>query len=247
MSKLAWGMGLSVGVHALVLSGLLLETSAQKPPVLHEHSLVLSLQHIVALPVQETPSLAVEPPKASPPPPKQPPLANPTPPKEKPKAKPKKPAPSVEKPLPKTPSWEAMAANETLQEPVQETPVGARIPNTLLAASSQTASAHVPASLPAQAGAQAWEEEAYLQRLQAVILQHKSYPTRARKMKLQGEVIVTFEITPQGEVLNLSVVQSSSHAFLDQHTLKTIQEASTSFPKPPVRITVKVPVGYRLL
>ncbi|MBE0495174.1 MAG: energy transducer TonB [Campylobacterales bacterium] len=247
MSKLAWGMGLSVGVHVLVLGGLLLETPTQKPPVLHERPLVLSLQHIAALPVQETPPLAVEPPKESPPPPKQPPLVSPMPPKEKPKAKPKKPAPPVVKPAPKAPSEEVITANETPQEPVQEIPVGAEMPNTLLAASSQTTSAHAPVSLPVQGRAQAWEEEVYLQRLQAVILQHKSYPSRARKMKLQGEVIVTFEITPQGEVLNLNVVQSSNHAFLDQHTLKTIQEASTFFPKPPLRITVKVPVGYRLL
>jgi len=269
MSKLAWGMGLSASIHILFLGGLLLEVPTQKPPILRERPLVLSLHHIASPPVEETPSLAIEPSQENPPPPKQaplvspmpylvnsdvtfpqakqPPLVNPTPPKEKPKAKPKKPAPHAVKPASKAPPKEDMTANEASQEPAQEIPVGKGMANTLSFASSEEASTPTPASLPIQGRLQEWEEEVYLQRLKAIILQHKSYPLRARKMKLQGEVIVTFEITPLGEVLNLSVVKSSNYAFLDKHTLETIQEASAFFPKPPQHITVKVPVRYRLL
>lgn len=94
------------------------------------------------------------------------------------------------------------------------------------------------------------EKEDQIQELIAkihkIILQYKSYPKRAKLMKIQGVVVIQFTFTPEGKIVNATIVQSSKHSFLDQHSLETIEKASVYFPQTKTPITMKVPIYYRL-
>ncbi|QCJ70227.1 hypothetical protein C9446_10390 [Providencia heimbachae] len=48
----------------------------------------------------------------------------------------------------------------------------------------------------------------YLAKVRNELDRHKKYPRRARTMHMEGSVIVHFQITPQGELINVSVVES---------------------------------------
>lgn len=91
-----------------------------------------------------------------------------------------------------------------------------------------------------------WDKVGYLNEIKTAIIRHKSYPARARKMKMQGEVGVVFTILPTGEIVKLAVKKSSGHKYLDSHTLETIKDASRVFPKPLEEISVQIPIDYRL-
>lgn len=93
---------------------------------------------------------------------------------------------------------------------------------------------------------QTWDKDAYLREITEAIIRYKSYPLRAKKMKMQGEVLVAFDILPDGRILGLDTKKSSGYKYLDSHTLKIVEEASSAFPKPPEKISVKIPVSYRL-
>ena len=90
------------------------------------------------------------------------------------------------------------------------------------------------------------EIQELIAKIHKIIFQYKSYPKRAKLMKIQGVVVIQFTFTPEGKVVNATIVQSSKHSFLDQHSLETIEKASTYFPQTKISITMKVPIYYRL-
>lgn len=91
-----------------------------------------------------------------------------------------------------------------------------------------------------------FKAEDFLAKIYKIIYEHKSYPLRAKKLHIQGEVITQFTLHTNGLVADIKVLQSSGAEFLDRHTIETIQEAALSFPKPPSSIEVKVPIAYFL-
>lgn len=92
------------------------------------------------------------------------------------------------------------------------------------------------------------EEEAYLfEQIRQIIQKNRSYPERARRRNIEGEVVVEFLFTARGEVRNLTLVQSSGSSTLDDYSLRLIEESKEQFPRPKESIKVKLPIGYRLL
>ncbi|MBU0675635.1 MAG: energy transducer TonB [Proteobacteria bacterium] len=71
------------------------------------------------------------------------------------------------------------------------------------------------------------------------------YPQIARKMGWEGKVIVRFVISEQGEIITMTLVESSGFPVLDNNALATIKKAAP-FPCPPIRAELIVPVTYRL-
>lgn len=86
----------------------------------------------------------------------------------------------------------------------------------------------------------------FLKQVHHIIHQYKSYPSRAKKMHIQGEVIASFTLFSSGEISDIKIIQSSGAKFLDEHTIETIIEASSSFPKPPSQINMRIPISYFL-
>jgi protein TonB len=88
------------------------------------------------------------------------------------------------------------------------------------------------------------EVQSYLSKIYSIIDRHKTYPSRAKKFGIQGEVIVQFTLYPTGKISDIKIIKSSGAKFLDVHTLNKVLEASKFFPKPPQEIEMRVPIRY---
>lgn len=91
-----------------------------------------------------------------------------------------------------------------------------------------------------------FEIQSFLKKVYYIIYQHKSYPLRAKKLHIQGEVIVHFTLFSNGEISDIKIMKSSGAKFLDEHAIETIIDASDSFPKPPSKMEMKIPIKYFL-
>ncbi|MCP5006784.1 MAG: energy transducer TonB [Planctomycetes bacterium] len=72
-----------------------------------------------------------------------------------------------------------------------------------------------------------------------------SYPGRARKMLMEGSVIVSFVVRLDGSIKDIIIKQSSGYSILDRNAIKAIKKAAP-FPSPPVEATITIPITYRL-
>lgn len=77
------------------------------------------------------------------------------------------------------------------------------------------------------------------------ILHVKSYPKRAQRMGIEGEVILCFRWTPSG-IENLHIQKSSGQKLLDEHSLEMIQQAQHAFPPTKEPIDITIPIGFKL-
>lgn len=88
--------------------------------------------------------------------------------------------------------------------------------------------------------------EAYRQAISQEIMRHMSYPRIAVMRKWQGKAVVEMQLSADGSVTQMVVVESSGKKVLDEAALKMVKQ-SLPLPKPPRGVrTVKVPVVFRL-
>ena len=88
--------------------------------------------------------------------------------------------------------------------------------------------------------------EAYRQSVSHQVMQHMKYPMIAVRRKWQGKAVVEMQLSDDGSVKQLVVVESSGKEVLDDAALAMIRE-SLPLPKPPRGVrSVKVPVVFRL-
>ncbi|MCS7149545.1 MAG: energy transducer TonB [Caldimicrobium sp.] len=79
-----------------------------------------------------------------------------------------------------------------------------------------------------------------------IIKRHLSYPPLARRMGWQGNLIVSFILTPKGEIKDIRIEKSSGYELLDRNTLEVLKKTYSYFPLPPVEVRVRLPVVYKL-
>ncbi len=97
---------------------------------------------------------------------------------------------------------------------------------------------------PSKADASALE--LYLATIRAKIEQNLSYPMMAKRLKLEGEVLLSFDISEKGDVKNIKITHSSGSKSLDDGAIKTIKEAAPFNPPPDGVISIELPVAYKL-
>jgi len=88
----------------------------------------------------------------------------------------------------------------------------------------------------------------YREQLQSWIRRFHLYPSRARRRKLEGTVLVEFELDDAGAVVATTLVGSSGEKVLDNAAIKTLRVASP-MPAPPANVSERkfpVPLSYRL-
>jgi len=78
-----------------------------------------------------------------------------------------------------------------------------------------------------------------------IIQRNITYPRKARRKGWVGAVTVSFIILESGRVENIKILKSSGHELLDGNVMETIK-AIGSFPKPPVKAELHIPIIYRL-
>ncbi|MEE9213673.1 MAG: energy transducer TonB [Thermodesulfobacteriota bacterium] len=71
------------------------------------------------------------------------------------------------------------------------------------------------------------------------------YPYRARKLSMEGRVIVSFVVRLDGSIKDIIIEQSSGHSILDNNVIRAVKKA-VPFPPPPVEAKVIIPITYRL-
>lgn len=89
----------------------------------------------------------------------------------------------------------------------------------------------------------------YYDSLRRRLYESLTYPAVARRRNLTGTVIVDVEIDASGKVGRVSVVDSSSHAMLDEAALDALRAVSrVPFPPgvPPRRLRVRLPVVFEI-
>ncbi|MFA6740341.1 MAG: energy transducer TonB [Arcobacteraceae bacterium] len=85
----------------------------------------------------------------------------------------------------------------------------------------------------------------HLIQIRNLINQNIKYPLRARKLSIQGVVLVKFKITQNGNIENITILDG--HKFLQNATIEAINEASKSFPKTNQSIEIQIPIEYKLI
>ncbi|MDG6894782.1 energy transducer TonB family protein [Volucribacter amazonae] len=170
------------------------------------------------------------------------PTVKPEPPKpEKPKEEPKKepPKPKPEKPKP-----------VKREKPKPDRPKANREVNSDSAINSQAATTGpVTTNNPNLVGNGRNTDEisAYRSALRREIERHKRYPQRAKMMRRQGVVTVSFNIGANGNITEAKIAKSSGNDDLDNAALTAVKNARPIGPRPagmPVSITV--PISFKI-
>jgi len=84
-----------------------------------------------------------------------------------------------------------------------------------------------------------------LEKIRKYIMENIKYPYIARKMGWQGKVIVEIVLSGKG-CEHIKLVKSSGYRILDKNALETVSKVCGKFPKPQRKVSVKVPISYRL-
>jgi protein TonB len=86
------------------------------------------------------------------------------------------------------------------------------------------------------------EHFAYIKK---IIEKNLSYPRRAQRMGWTGRVVVSFDVSMNGHVLDIRIIKSTGHELLDSNLVETIRKVEP-FPRPPVSVTLNMPITYEL-
>lgn len=169
-----------------------------------------------SVPAESTPVQEASPPPTLPEPPPVEPLApKPVPVQPRPaKAAPPKPAASAVAPVRAQPVESAPAA---------EVPVAIQSPAPAPVVPPPAVQPVTPAPDPAV-------EDGYRTRIRQAIDKHKHYPRMARRLGLEGRVVVAFTVEADGRLAGVRVVESSDSELLDEAALEAVRKAA---PFPP--------------
>ncbi len=66
----------------------------------------------------------------------------------------------------------------------------------------------------------------YLTRLARHLSRHRDYPRRAQRLNMEGTPVVLFRFNRQGELLDYSLSEGSSHNLLDEAALEMLVAAA---------------------
>ena len=81
--------------------------------------------------------------------------------------------------------------------------------------------------------------------IRTLINENIKYPSKARKLSIEGIVVVKFKISENGSVEDIVVLEG--HRFLQNATIEAIEEASKKFPKTNKSIEIQIPIVYKLI
>ena len=84
-----------------------------------------------------------------------------------------------------------------------------------------------PSLPPTVEPAQAVDLRAYGRSIHGAVLRHRRYPIAARRMRLQGKVLVKLRVTRSGQLAGApGVYRSSGHQVLDREALRMVRDAA---------------------
>ena len=228
------GLLISLLIHGAIVGALLWnwhKPSEAASNSAGEISTTISMEMIQGMRVEEP---APEPEK------KKEPEKKPEKPIEKPKPKPK------EKPKEK-PKNEVKA--EKAVEMPKSLPIGDKNINSTATANSKATTTGQPGTNGVQGGSGTNTDElnAYRAAIRREIERHKRYPARAKMMRKQGVVSVSFNVGADGSLSGERVTNSSGDESLDNAALEAVRSARPVGPKPAgFTSSVSVPISFTI-
>ena len=72
------------------------------------------------------------------------------------------------------------------------------------------------------------------------------YPSMARRLKLEGVVLISFKLDKEARVVLAEVETSSGSSLLDARALETVESLSGSYPRLSKEIELKIPIAFSL-
>ena len=93
-------------------------------------------------------------------------------------------------------------------------------------------------------------KNAYLLKLREKIEAYKTYPKRAKRLKQQGQVVVSFEILEDGKITNANIINGSKFKRLNHAAIKLIEKIVRFDPIPKElnknRWNIEIPINYSI-
>ena len=88
----------------------------------------------------------------------------------------------------------------------------------------------------------------YEQMIRALLEKHKEYPSRAKRMRIQGEALLALTLDRHGQPQSVSLARDSGHRLLDKAVLAMVEKAKP-FPAlpdedPRQQVSLVVPVVF---
>lgn len=152
---------------------------------------------------------------------------------EKPKEK-----PIAIKPKPPITSVKTQAVQEKV-EPIKQTDLESQITKTASEASAESLTQHTASSLAGRSHAlsekgigQGESDNHYISALRREIERHKRYPSQARRMQHEGQVVVSFSLTSEGAVSKVEIENTSGISSLDNAAVAAVKRVKPIGPKP---------------
>ena len=214
---------ISTSISMEMVQGMVMEEPAPEPENVQKEP-EPEKQEVVEDPtVKPEPQKIKEPEKEKPKPKEKP--------KEKPKDKPKKDVKPQEKPINKDLAKGDRNIDSSANVNAKATTTGAINSNAQVAGSGTDTS----------------EMAAYRSAIRHEIERHKRYPTRAKMMRKQGKVSVSFNVGPDGSLSGARVTQSSGDESLDNAALEAVNSARPIGARPSgFPSGLNVPISFTL-
>ena len=214
---------ISTSISMEMVQGMVMEEQAPEPENVQKEP-EPEKQEVVEDPtVKPEPQKIKEPEKEKPKPKEKP--------KEKPKDKPKKDVKPQEKPI-----------NKDLPKGDKNIDSTANANAKATTTSTANSNAQVAGS-----GTDTSEMAAYRSAIRREIERHKRYPTRAKMMRKQGKVSVSFNVGPDGSLSGARVTQSSGDESLDNAALEAVNSARPIGARPSgFPSGLNVPISFTL-
>ena len=214
---------ISTSISMEMVQGMVMEEPAPEPENVQKEP-EPEKQEVVEDPtVKPEPQKIKEPEKEKPKPKEKP--------KEKPKDKPKKDVKPQEKPI-----------NKDLPKGDKNIDSSANVNAKATTTAATNSNAQVAGS-----GTDTSEMAAYRSAIRREIERHKRYPTRAKMMRKQGKVSVSFNVGPDGSLSGARVTQSSGDESLDNAALEAVNSARPVGARPSgFPSGLNVPISFTL-
>ncbi|WP_311748918.1 energy transducer TonB [Proteus penneri] len=156
---------------------------------------------------------------------------------EAPKKIPEKPK---EKPIPVKPitSVKKQVVQEKV-EPIKQRDLESQVAQITSEASAESLTQHTASSLAGRSHAlsekgigQGESDNHYISSLRREIERHKRYPSQARRMQHEGQVVVSFSLTAEGAIAMVEIENSSGISSLDNAAMAAVKRVKPIGPKP---------------
>ncbi len=134
---------------------------------------------------------------------------------------------------------------KTMPTPAASMPVQAA-PATQAAPTAQKAPQKEPKASPPPPKELASVSDELLAHIRSLIQSSLRYPPMAKRLGIEGVVVVAFVLGEEGVVKSANILTPSGNKSLDARALQTVLELSGEYPRPEKAIDLRIPIAFNI-